>query len=69
MFVDNYLYKDIYSVIKYKNYYFIYINRIQAFVIESRDYLLGNENEFDELLKKLMDVRFIIKRKNKNKGK
>lgn len=68
-FIDNYLYKEVYSIIKYKEYYFIYINRIQAFVIESRDYLLGSEEELEQLFKKVKDNGFIVKRKRKKKGK
>ncbi len=67
-FKERYLYKDIYSVVKYKRYYFVYINRYQAFIIENEDYVYGNEEEFDELLKKMKKERFIIK-SNSKKGK
>ena len=68
-FIDKYLYKDIYSIVKYKRYYFIYINRVQAFVIHNEDYVSGSEEELDELFKKIFDKRFIVKRNSKKQAK
>lgn len=66
-FKENYLYSDIYSIIKYKEYYFLYINRIQAFVIKNEDYIKGNEEELDKLFKKMKNENFIVKRNSKKK--
>jgi hypothetical protein len=66
-FKDKYTYKDILSIIKYKKYYFIYINRSQAFVINNLDYVVGNEQELDELFKKVKGERFIVKRNSKKR--
>ena len=50
-FEDRYIYKEILSVVKYRKYYFIYVNRAQAFIVRNEDYILGNEKEFDDLFK------------------
>lgn len=60
-FEDMYSYKDILSVVKYREYYFIYINRAQAFIVRNEDYVLGNEKEFDDLLEKCLKEKFIKK--------
>ena len=67
VFKERYTYNNVLSVVKYKRYYFIYINRVQAFVINNLDYMLGNENELDELFLKLMKKRFIVKKNSKKK--
>ena len=61
-FKDKYFYSEIYSVIKYKRYYFIYINRAQAFIVKNEDYILGDQYQLDELLKSAIKDKFIIKR-------
>ena len=66
-FKDKYTYKDIYSIIKYKRYYFIYINRSQAFIVNNRDYVSGSEEELDKLFKEAKGDRFIVKRNSRNK--
>ncbi len=65
-FKEKYVYDDILSIVKYKRYYFIYINRVQAFVVVNDNYLLGNEEELDELFKTIKKDKFIVKR---NSGK
>ena len=60
-YTDKYLYKEIYRVIKYKKYYFIYINRVQAFIFNNDDYINGSEHDFDELLKECMQDKYITK--------
>lgn len=66
-FKDKYLYSDILSVIKYKSYYFIYVNRSQAFVILNEDYICGNEKELDNLFKSKLNDSFIKKGKHKKR--
>ena len=68
-FKERYLYDDILSVIKYKRYYFIYVNRVQAFVVNNNDYLLGSEEELDKLFKKVKQDKFVIKRNSKRVAK
>lgn len=68
-FKERYLYNEILSVIKYKRYYFIYVNRVQAFVVNNNDYLLGSEEELDKLLKKVKQEKFVIKRNSKRVAK
>lgn len=66
-FKEKYLYKEIYSIVKYKRYYFIYVNRVQAFIINNEDYVIGNEEELDKLFFKVKGDRFIIKKNSKKK--
>lgn len=68
-FNESYRYSDVLSIIKYKCYYFIYINRSQAFVIKSEDYLEGNEEELDALFSKVKKEKFIVKRNSKKRSK
>jgi hypothetical protein len=68
-FKEVYLYKDIIKVIKYKKYYFMYINRAQAFIVNNEDYVYGNEEEFDRLFKEVKGERFILKTRKKRKEK
>ena len=67
-FKDKYRYSDIISIIKYKEYYFLYVNRSQAFIIKNEDYILGNELELDELFKSKKGNRFIVKRNSKKRN-
>lgn len=67
-FKDKYRYSDILSIIKYKEYYFLYVNRTQAFIIKNEDYVIGSEEELDELFKSKKENRFIIKRNSKKRN-
>lgn len=67
-FKEKYLYKDIYSIVKYKRYYFAYINRVQAFIINNEDYIIGNEEELDKLFSKVKGENFIVKRNSKKRA-
>lgn len=69
LFKERYNYEDIYSIIKYKRYYFIYVNRVQAFIVNNDNYICGNEQELDDLFKKVKKERFIIKRSSKKASK
>lgn len=64
---ERYLYKDIYSIIKYKEYYFIYVNRAQAFIVSNNDYVIGDEAMLDEMFKEYKKERFILKRNSRRK--
>ena len=68
-FKDRYRYSDILSIIKYKEYYFLYVNRLQAFIIRNEDYVVGNEEELDKLFKEKKGNRFIIKRNSKRRNR
>lgn len=58
---EKYLYDDIYSIVKYKNYYFLFINRVQAFIVESNE----DEKDLYELFYKVKGEAFIVKGRNK----
>ena len=68
-FKDRYRYSDILSIIKYKEYYFLYVNRTQAFIIKNEDYVVGNEEELDKLFKEKKGNRFIVKRNSKRRNR
>jgi len=68
-FKEVYLYKDIIKVIKYKKYYFMYINRAQAFIVNNEDYIYGNEEGLDKLFKEVKGERFVLKTRKKCKEK
>lgn len=68
-FCDRYGYKELLSIVKYKNYYFIYINRAQAFIVRNEDYILGNEEELDNLFIKNLNDKFIRKERKIKKQK
>lgn len=60
-FKDKYTYKDIIRIVKYKKYYFLYINRVQALVVNNIDYVYGNEMELDKLFNEQKGKFFIKK--------
>ena len=66
-FKDRYEYKELLSVVKYKKFYFLYINRAQAFIVRSEDYTSGSEEELDELLKNVLGKKFIVKGRHKKR--
>lgn len=67
IFKERYNYSNLLSVIKYKEYYFMYINRSQAFIVCANDFVQGNEAELDELLKTNKKEKFIVKKQIKHK--
>lgn len=58
---EQYLYEDIYSIVKYKNYYFLFVNRVQAFILEANE----DEQELYELFYRVKGKDFIVKSRNK----
>lgn len=62
-FKEKYSYSELLSIIKYKEYYFMYINRSQAFIVCAKDFISGNEEELDELFKKCNKDKFFIKKR------
>ena len=66
-FNDRYEYKQLLSAVKYKKYYFLYVNRAQAFIVKSEDYVNGTEEELDELFKNVFGKKFIVKWKRKKR--
>ena len=58
---EKYLYEDIYSIVKYKNYYFLFINRVQAFIVECNE----EEKDLYELFYRVKGESFIVKGRNK----
>lgn len=46
------LYKDIYKVVDYKDaYYFIFISKIQAFIVDKSGFIVGDPEKFDEFFR------------------
>ena len=58
-FKDKYFYNEIYSIVKYKKYYFIFINRVQAFIIKNEDYIFGDEEELDEIENEIIKEKIL----------
>ena len=61
VFNDAYFYNEFISVYKNKEYYFFFVTRAQAFIVEVNGFVSGNDKELDELLIKVMGKRFINK--------
>ena len=60
-FNDEYYYKELLSVYKSKEYYFLFITRTQAFIMERNGFVGIGEEEFDTFLKEKIGKRFIDK--------
>lgn len=60
-FEDEYFYDELVSVYKTKKYYFIFVTRTRAFIVEKEEFVVGNEKELDELLKLNLKDKFINK--------
>ncbi|MBR3891160.1 MAG: YcxB family protein [Bacilli bacterium] len=66
-FEDKYSYSELFSAYKTKEYYFLFVNRTQAFIVDLNGFLEGKEEELDDLLKSKLGDRFINKGTKKNK--
>lgn len=60
-FEDEYFYNELVSVYKNKKYYFLFVTRTQAFIVDKEGFISGNEKELDELLKNVLKEKFINK--------
>lgn len=58
---EEYDYKSIYMVVRYKEYYFLHINRVQAYIIEDNDFILGDRDSFEDFLKDKFKNKYIKK--------
>ena len=58
-FNDEYYYKELLSVYKSKEYYFLFITRTQAFIMERNGFVGIGEEEFDTFLKEKIGKKFI----------
>lgn len=67
VFKEKYFYDEIIKIVKYKRYYFLYVNQSQAFIIKNEDYVVGTEEELDEMFKKIKGKNFIVKRSSKKR--
>jgi hypothetical protein len=64
-FNDEYLYTEIFSVYKTKEYYFLFVNRTQALIVDIHGFIEGDEYTLDELFTSAIKEKFINKCKKK----
>jgi hypothetical protein len=60
-FSDEYFYDEILSIYKNKKYYFIFVTRTRAFIIDKEGFISGNEKELDDFLNNILKEKFINK--------
>lgn len=61
IFNDTYFYNEFISVYKSKEYYFFFVTRAQAFIVEVNGFISGSDKELDKLLTTVMGKRFVNK--------
>jgi hypothetical protein len=64
---DKYFYKEVLSVYKGKQYYFIFITRKNAFIVDISGFDSNDEEKIDELFKNTFNKSFINKSHRRNK--
>lgn len=62
-YIYEYIYTDFLNVYKWKKYYFIFVTRTNAFIMDRDTFIVGKEEEFDSMLKQIYGKRFINKAK------
>jgi len=60
-FSDEYFYDELFSVYKSKKYYFVFVTRTRAFIIDKEGFVSGNEKELDEFLTNNLKEKFVNK--------
>ena len=60
-FSDEYFYDELVSVYKNTKYYFIFVTRTRAFIVDKEGFVSGNEKELDEFLMNNLKDKFVNK--------